>query len=152
MPLQITLNVATLRDRLGSFADTYLGTVASGSTAKRINENAFNEALANPVSRRLLLRFAVLYPEVADVLGWRTPAQDICDLRVEDSEAEQEPTRDWVSERLIEGILIDTFGRRARRDSPQVRVSKGAQTISKRRDVKRDLKRHMRAYAASDHA
>ena len=77
MPLQITLNVATLRDRLGSFADTYLGAVASGSTAKRINENAFNEALANPVSRRLLLRFAVLYPEVADALGWRRVDQDL---------------------------------------------------------------------------
>ncbi|MGB0590417.1 MAG: fibronectin type III domain-containing protein [Myxococcota bacterium] len=77
MPLQITLNVATLRDRLGSFAETFLGTVASGSTAKRVNENTFNEALSSPVSRALLLRFAVLYPPVADVLGWRRVDQDL---------------------------------------------------------------------------
>jgi hypothetical protein len=77
MPLQITLNVATLRDRLKSFAESFLGAVASGSNTKRINENAFNEALAMPVSRALLLRFAVLYPAVADVLGWRRVDQDL---------------------------------------------------------------------------
>jgi hypothetical protein len=71
MPLQVTLNVATLRDRLGSFAETFLGTVASASNTNRINENTFNEAFSSPVSRALLLRFAVLYPEVADLLGWR---------------------------------------------------------------------------------
>lgn len=76
-PLQVVLNVATLRDRLGSFAETYLGTVARTATAQRINENTVNEALADPVTRSVLVRSAVLYPEVADILGWRRIDQDL---------------------------------------------------------------------------
>ncbi|MDP6947104.1 MAG: hypothetical protein QF464_23340, partial [Myxococcota bacterium] len=76
-PLQPVLNVATIRDRLGSFAETYLGAVAKVSVAKRINEDILNEALTASVSRHLLLRFAVLYPEVAEILGWRRVDQDL---------------------------------------------------------------------------
>ena len=55
IPIEPLLNVATLRDRLGAFAETYLGVVTQSSATKRINEDTFNEALANPVSRNVLL-------------------------------------------------------------------------------------------------
>ena len=77
MPLQTTLNVATIRDNLGSFAPTFIGAVTSGSEARRINENTVNDALSDPVSRGLIVRFAALYPEVADILGWRRLDQDL---------------------------------------------------------------------------
>ena len=77
MPLQSTLNVATIRDRLGSFSESFIGAIAYGSEAKRINESSLNEALTNPLSRALIVRFAVLYPSVADLLGWRRLDRDL---------------------------------------------------------------------------
>ena len=77
MALQPTLNVATIRDRLGTFADAFIGAIAYGSEARRINAGTMNDALTNPVSRALILRFAVLYPSVAEILGWRRVDQDL---------------------------------------------------------------------------